>query len=235
MAQTMTDEARGRRALLREIDDALLMLGMLVQMLRGYVPSVVHEAAGLALGAAVVWHVVLHRSWFAALAHGRWGTFRAVDALLALGCAACLAVMVVSGLLMADLTGGFGFGLAGPARAAHLLSVHLGFVLIAAHGGWAVRVSHTAVLVRRPPASRLRQTATWALTAAVCVAGLWAFVDLGYAGYLTGTVGFAPADAAKPLVTYLLEVLLASVPWCCVGFALAAALLPHRGSASGTL
>ncbi|MCH4213519.1 MAG: hypothetical protein PHR15_08115 [Atopobiaceae bacterium] len=234
MAKTMTDGARRRRALLREVDDALLMVGMLAQMLRGYVPPLVHEVMGLVLGAAVAWHVVLHRRWFAALAHGRWGVFRAVDAVLVLGCAASLTVMVVSGLLMADLTGGFGLGLAGPARAAHLLSVHLGFVLMAAHGGWAVRVSHAAVLARRGPVSRRRRAVTWALTAVVCVAGLWAFVDLGYVGYIAGIVGFAPAYAAKPLAAYLLEVLLASVPWCCAGFSLAAALLPRRGSASGT-
>lgn len=224
----MTRDARGRLAHAREVDDVLLVIAILAQMLHGYLPDLLHELLGIVLGTLVVWHVMLHRGWFMVLAREHWDAFRAIDTLLVLGCLACLLVIVVSGLVVGDLVGApMGFGLTALARAVHLTSVHLGFVLMALHGGWVVRVSHAAVLARRGTSPRNRRVATWLVLGIVCAGGVWAFANLGYAGYIAGTVGFALVDATVPAPLHLLEILLASTPFCCAGFALAAVTTPR--------
>lgn len=126
-----------------------MLVLLLFQMTRQFLPGAVHEATGIALGACVAAHVVLNRRWFAALGRGRWTALRVVSTTVNGALLVVFAAMVVSGLAMSGIA--VDLGLAGHTTV--LRGVHALCALVGA--GLAVALGQRRA--RRPSSGRRSQ------------------------------------------------------------------------------
>ncbi|MEE8716400.1 MAG: hypothetical protein SOI26_04650 [Coriobacteriales bacterium] len=131
--------------------DAVMVVLLLLQMGRQLMPSAVHEACGIALGALAVAHVVLNRRWFRGLARGRWDAARALRTVIDAACIAILLAMVASGLGASGLLRDVVPAVGRPSmyRGAHMTFVYLALIVFSLHLG-----THWKVIVARVRSAR---------------------------------------------------------------------------------
>lgn len=200
----------GRARVFRAALDIAMVALLLFQMTRQFLPGAMHEVTGVAFAVLVVAHNVLNRRWYASLLRGPWTLRRAVPAavnavlvLVCLGAVAC-------GLGMSGVA--VGLGVAGHAvvlRSVHMTLVHWLFVLAGVHLGL-----HARQLARRvgrafgAPGSPMRpfvRRAAMLGTAALVAYGAYAFVKLGFFGYLSGRTRFAFIDPSQPVLLFVFD------------------------------
>lgn len=174
--------------------DATLALLAVMQMLRGYLPDVIHQAGGVAFGALLAIHLAQHRKQLKRLGRGR-GPIPPVNLAITLGVAFCAVAMVASGIAMTApasvlrMDSASAAHITSVAREIHLLVVHAGFLLLGAHAGFSIRAKRNV--------SRVPQLVE---TFVVSLFGIHSLADLDFVGYLTGSIPFAFIDATKPTV-----------------------------------
>ncbi len=116
--------------------NVLLVVLLLFQMTRQFLPGAVHEAAGIGFAALLVAHNVAMRRWYAGLLRGRWSVRRALGALVNLALVIVFVGVAACGLGMSGIA--VSLGVASHTmqlRSAHIALTHLGFLLVGVHLG----------------------------------------------------------------------------------------------------
>lgn len=212
--------------------DAAMATVYVTVMATALVQEAPHEYLGITLFVLVVVHVVLNRRWFARLIRGRYNAVRVVQLVAVIGLLACILAQAVSSLVLSKHAFGFLPAIpgAGWARRVHMLCSYWSFVFAFAHAGLQSR----AVTVRLGAERAHGNMTKWAcrtMFAAIACFGIWSFVELGLAAYLTGHVQFAFADYSTPLTLMFTQY--ASIGVLVAGiFYFSARLLRGRGDAS---
>ena len=194
MADERTDtKRRSSKSPSIAIDIALAIIATLL-MMRTQLPAMLHQVAGIAFGVLAAVHMWQHRVWLSALLHGKIkGRYLAS----AIGMAAiliCAAALIVSGLMMSTWATDLGIAAGtGGARGLHLPLSHVLYCLVGAHAGLCMKG------MRRLPRPAL---IAWVVAAAV---GVWSFVALDFAGYITGATAFAFVDPSKLAVLSFIQ------------------------------
>lgn len=175
--------------------DALLAFDLILVMATALIEEAPHEYLGIALVLLAIVHVVLNRRWFVALARGRWTAVRILQTAAIVGLLVCIVCQAVSAVVLSEHALWFLPAIQGAswARSMHMLCSYWAFIFAFAHVGLQFRgmIARMGVL-RRAPAGVL-----WVLRIAwiaVAAFGMWAFVQMGLADYLSARVQFAAAD-----------------------------------------
>ena len=181
-------------------DIALCALAVTL-MLHMHMSDAVHQVLGVAFGVALIWHLVEHRKWFAALRRGRWSALRIVQTCTMAAILICAIGMLASGLAMSTWVVDAGGTGTSAARAWHLPLVHIGFCLLGLHAGLQIR----------PPRLKGNLQKVLAAVFALAIVGfaIWSFIDLLFIPYIAGTVGFAFIDPDK-------SILLGALQYACI-------------------
>ena len=186
MADERTDKKRrSSKTPAIAIDIALAIIATLL-MMRTQLPAMLHQVAGIAFGVLTAVQMWQHRAWLSALLHGKLKGRHLVSAVGMAAILACTAALIASGLLMSTWATDLGIAAGtGGARGLHLPLSHVLYCLVGAHAGLCMKG------MRRLPRPAL---IAWVVAAAV---GVWSFVALDFAGYITGATAFAFVDPSK--------------------------------------
>ena len=169
--------------------DVALAVTATLLMMRAQLPEMLHQVVGIAFGLLTAVHMWQHRVWLGSLSRGRLKGVRLVSAIGMAAILVCAIALIASGLLMSTWATSLGIAAGtGGARALHLPLSHLLYCIIGVHAGLCAKG------VARLPRPAL---VAWAALAAL---GIWSFVALDFAGYITGSTAFAFVDPSKPLV-----------------------------------
>ncbi len=220
---------RGR--MVRRAVDVALALAFSLVMATALVEDFAHEWLGLVLCALVVAHQALNRSWWRALARGRWAARRALSTAVDLGLAAAVLALLVSALVVSVHAFSWLPVIPGAlwARPAHLLGSYWGYLLAGLHVGFHVQPALARAL-RSGGAARVAAGAACVL---VLGAGAWSFAALDVGTYLTYASPFVFVDFDAPLVLRWAQWLAVGALYALAGAA-AWALLGRGGRASGS-
>lgn len=174
----------------------LLVLAWLLLMPYSQIGSRFHEWLGLIAIVGMAYHLYIQRHWFSRLWHGPYPVFRVVQSLLNVGLLACLVGITISALIITKHTiPNHGWGL--PHRLAkmvHLFSAYWGFLLVGLHIGF-----HGPYLLQR--LGVIGRMVRWGVGLATLY-GVYAFIQLDIASYMTGQQHFAFFDLeSSPWVT----------------------------------
>lgn len=189
------------------------------QMLHMHIPDEVHEVMGVLFGAALIVHIVQHRTWFAALGKGKWSAVRVVDAAVIACLLLCACAMLVSGLAMSGWAVDAEVRGSGIARAVHLPLVHIGFCLLALHAGLQMRRVIPGLCTRTTQSIAVKVLLT-AIAVVVAAFAIWSLIDLDFVGYILGTTGFAFIDPSKPIALSALQYLAIFALFAGIGYAI---------------
>ena len=184
----------------RVVVDVLLAVDLIFVMATALVEEAPHEYLGILLIVLAVAHTVLNRRWFTVLNKGRWSALRVLQALVMAALIACAVGQVASAVVLSKHALWFLPAISGAAwaRSVHMICSYWMFVLAFAHAGLQLRslLARTGVLRNAKPAALWVARAIWA---AIAIAGVVSFVQLGFPDYLLARVQFAAADYATPV------------------------------------
>ena len=191
MAESANNISKRRRSQrIRAVLDICLALLATLQMVHQHVPDELHQLGGVLFAVLLVVHVLQHKKYFSLQTRGHRNILRVLGVALMGFILACSVVMVATGLAMSSwVVGSAGAHGTGFARALHLPLVHIAYCAIGIHVGLSVN---------SVPCSRSCSRLCGVGALIVAVLGIWSFIELNYAGYIFGTVGFEFIDPSKP-------------------------------------
>lgn len=218
-ARTASGKNKGRA-----LFNCLIVILLLFQMTRQFLPGMVHEAVGIIFIVLVMVHNATKRRWYAGLAQGRWNLRRVMLAVVDFALVAVFVGIAACGLGMSGIA--VSLGVAGHTmqlRSAHIALTHLGFLLVGVHLGMHARPALSKA--GRALSSRIgpvaARAAGLALGILVLVYGALAFVKLDFAGYISMQTRFAFIDPNQSVALFVLDHLAVLALFALVGLALA--------------
>lgn len=182
--------------------DLAMTAGLLIQMAYLIIGQELHEWIGAGMFMLFIAHNLLNLNWYKNLSHGKYTPFRVLMTVVNLSVLACMAGLMVSGMMMSryvfaflQISGGMSF-----ARSLHMLAAYWGFVLMSLHLGlhWGMAARH------------LPQTHHLLLRVAVLLVsayGVFAFLKHDIASYLFLKIEFAFFDPNQPALLFFMEYL----------------------------
>lgn len=218
--------------LLRRILD-VAMTALSVLLMGGifaFPDDAVHEILGTALIVLWIAHNVLNRAFYKSLPRGTYTARRIAMVCVNGALLACCLLLAVSGIMLSNRVFAFlgiGRGM-GFARAAHLVSSHWYYILMAVHFSLHIGAlaSSVPLFKKLPPGAadprsrRAGKTAVRAAVLLVCIYGVHAFFLRGYWKYLFLTQPFFFFDTERGFALFLADYcslfVLFSAVSCCV-------------------
>ena len=159
----------------RNLVNLMMLILFMLTMSFYFLPKVIHEILGILWLVAVLLHLFLNRSWFAALGRGRWTASRTVSVFVSLSLMTSMVAVMVTGVFISNhlFKGWFGMELA-RSITVHQLHVSLPFllmILMGIHLGLHWKGLWQRILERLPvdPSSGRARIASY-----LCAAGLLA-------------------------------------------------------------
>ena len=191
-SKTQLKTSRARRAkLVRICVDGGMTLALCAIMATPLVHDVAHEWLGIALVALVAVHLFLHRRFIKGLGRGRWSARRVMLTVVDVSLLVCLVIMAASSIVLSGHVFGWMPAIPGAvwARPAHMLCSHWMAAFVGIHVG--IHVPHSC--------AQLKQIATAIALSVLAAFGLWSFCNLGFWGYMSGSVPFFNASFVTPI------------------------------------
>lgn len=191
--------------------DLAMTAGLLTQMAYLIIGQELHEWLGAGMFVLFIAHNLLNLNWYKNLLHGKYTPFRVLMTVVNLSVLACMAGLMVSGMMMSryvfaflQISGGMSF-----ARTLHMLAAYWGFVLMALHLGlhWGMVARH--LLRTRPLFLR-------AAALSIAAYGIFGFIKHDIASYLFLKTEFAFFDPNQPALLFFMEYLAMMVLGVCV-------------------
>ena len=195
----------------KKIVDLLITLGLLFLMGYQFCGDLAHEWAGAGLFLLFLFHHILNRNWYRALAKGKYSPMRVfqtvIDGLLFL---AMLGLMV-SGIILSrhvfaflPISGGLSF-----ARLLHMASSYWGFVLMALHLGfhWNMVINGIRRAVNIRNRSLARTIVLTVLSAGTAAYGLYVFINRDLPSYMFLRTQFVFLDFSESIPQFYLDYL----------------------------
>lgn len=206
-----------------------LFMAALLPLLMAYelAGEAAHEWFGTAMFLALLLHHWVNRSWHKGLLRGRYTPLRAANAMMDVLLAFDLLTMLVSGIMLSRHLFSFlsvrrGLSLA---RTAHLLGSYWGLILMAVHAGLHWEAVWAAICKALPfRISRRLRPVLWAVTAALCLFGTYAFQYHKIGTYLFLRTQFVFFDHSRPLPLFLAEYAAIVILFMTAGYVLSLAL-----------
>ena len=184
-----------------------------------------HEWIGIGMIVLVIVHQILNRRWYSAVFKGKYNPYRimttAVNILLLLS----FAMTALSGMFMSNHAVPFLYGIA-PAslvRTMHLAMSHWSFVLMGLHLGL-----HIPVMTAKMKIEGRTGMILTAVFGCLACAGLFLFLQNGWADYMFFRAEFAFLDYEKAGALVFLENLLMLITWAFTGDRLSRILRKSR-------
>ena len=188
--------------------DAAMFVLFLLLMEQHLIADAAHEWLGITLFILFLIHNAINYKWYAALFKGKYNTNRIVftvtDFLLWITMFGCIASsLIISGTVFSDLNlRGTAFG-----RALHLIATAWAFVLMALHLGlhWAGFVGMAKRVKLNTILGAVFKWIFRIAVLAVCVYGLYVFIDRAFYEELFLLTQFKAYDYEANAFVYLLE------------------------------
>ena len=224
-AHRRATRTRSASAVLKRFVNVAMFAILLVQMLQQYVPSEVHEVAGMAFAVLFLVHMVQQRRWFAGLVRGKWTVLRALQTLVNAACLAYGVALLGSGLYMSPVIDdllGIQSGFA-TARSVHLMATYGGLVACSVHLGMHARAMVGFMRKCFAPQG-LPGAGRWVVRVAVAIVavyGAYSFMRMGLFGFISGAVPYAFFDTDRPVLLSLLDFASICVLFGVAGYAIA--------------
>lgn len=186
----------------KTVIDLAMTAGLLTQMAYLIIGQELHERLGAGMFVLFIAHNMLNWNWYKNLLRGSYPPFRILLTVVNLSVLACMAGLMVSGIMMSryvfaflPISGGMSF-----ARTLHMLAAYWGFVLMSLHLGL-----HWGMVVRRLPKKQnlLLRVAVLLVSAY----GVFAFVKHDIVSYLLLKIEFAFFDPNQPALLFFMEYL----------------------------
>lgn len=209
----------------RALFNCLLVILLLFQMTRQFLPGTVHEAVGITFVVLVMVHNASKRRWYAGLARGRWNLRRIMLTVIDFALVAVFVGIAACGLGMSGIA--VSLGVAGHTmqlRSAHIALTHLGFLLVGLHVGMHAQpaLSRAGRALSGRIGMAAARVAGLALGVFALVYGAIVFVKLDFTGYISMQTRFAFIDPNQSVALFVLDHLAVFVLFALAGLALAA-------------
>ncbi len=209
---------QSKRMLRRALDIGMTLLLPLL-MTYELIGEATHEWIGIIMTSLLIAHHLLNRAWYAHLFKGKYSLFRLVLVILDMVLLVIMSAQAVSGIMMAKHTLEFlpHVGRRSTARVVHMLGAYWGFTLTGVHSGMHMQ----GVLAKLYTGSIWRKRLLRVLTVLIAVYGVYAFIQRGLPGYMSGRTQFAYFDFSEPLAFFLIDYAVMTLTFMLLGGGLA--------------
>ena len=208
-----TEKPTLARKTVQRVVDCAFGLALIGLMFSNSLAPLAHEWLGIAAFALFVVHTVLNRRWWRNLARGRYSSARIIQTALIAGMTLCIALLLVSALVLSQYA--FSWLPAFPgkalARRIHLICSNWLFILAFIHAGTHMRI----------PVKTNTQTGVRLMAIIILIAlAVWQFVTLDMPGHLFYLRQFAFIDANAPAPVTFVRYALVACGALAIGFLL---------------
>lgn len=191
--------------------DVLMTVGLLILMGYHFWGDAAHEWVGAGMFVLFILHHILNWSWWKSLFKGRYSAPRVLQVIVDVLVLCAMLGLMVSGVILSrkvfaflPIQGGTAF-----ARVLHMLSVHWGFVLMAAHLGlhWGMLLGIVQRFGTVQGSSKLRSMLSTLLGGGIALCGAAALVRRGLPAYLFAQAEFVFLDYGESKGLFYLDYL----------------------------
>ena len=203
--------------LIRRLVDAAMYGLMLLLMGQCVLRGAAHEGLGISAGVLFALHCALNGSWYKALFKGKYSALRTVQTVVNLLLILVVLACMVSGILVSQHIFAVGRGRSLEfGRHLHLVATAWAFVLMTVHLGlhWSIFTALGRKLAVNERAKRSLRLISCLLTAALCLYGLYQFIDRRFWEELFHLIDYQKEyDSSQPLIVYWAGTAALSVPF----------------------
>ena len=188
---------------LRHIIDISMIVLLPMLMAYSLIGEAFHEIIGTIMFLLFVMHLILNRRWYAGLFKGRYSAARILQTIINLSLLVFMLFQPISGILMSKHLYTFlpTLPVSAYARTSHMVVAYWGYVLICMHAGL-----HIAGPVKRLYEKNKKVCMTVGLAVVtISIRGIFAFINRGFLGYMTGRVAFAFFDYSEPFLYFFFD------------------------------
>ncbi len=200
---------------LRHIIDISMIILLPVLMAYSLIGEAFHEIIGTIMFLLFITHLIFNRRWYAGLFKGRYSAARIFQTIINLSLLVFMLLQPISGILMSKHLYTFlpSFPISAYARAIHMVVAYWGYVLICMHAGL-----HIAGPVKRLYAKNKKVCMAVGLAVVtISIRGIFAFINRGFLGYMTGRVAFAFFDYSEPLIYFFFDYIAIMILFMLIG------------------
>ncbi len=200
---------------LRHIIDILMIILLPMLMAYSLIGEAFHEIIGTIMFLLFVIHLILNRRWYAGLFKGRYSTARILQTIINLSLLVFMLFQPISGIFMSKHLYTFlpTLPVSAYARAIHMVVAYWEYVLICMHAGL-----HMAGPVKRLYAKNKKVCMVVGLAVVtISIRGIFAFINRGFMGYMTGRVAFAFFDYSEPLIYFFFDYIAIMILFMLIG------------------
>ena len=200
--------------MIRRIVDISMTVCLLFLMAYQVTGEVLHEWIGMCMTVLFIVHQILNRRWYSAVFKGKYNPYRIVTTAVNILLLLSFLMTALSGMAMSAHAVPFMYGMApvSLARKMHLAMSHWAFVLMGLHLGLHIPVMTAKMTIE----GRTGKILTAVFGCLAC-AGLFLFLQNGWADYMFFRAAFAFLDYEKAGALVFLENLLMLLFWAFIG------------------
>ena len=181
--------------------DIVMAALMPVLMAYSLVGEALHEIVGSVIFILFIVHQVLNRKWYGAAFKGKYTPRRIFQTVLNASLLVFMILQPVSGILLSKHLYTFipVLPVTATLRTIHMIVPYWGYVLLSVHAG-----THLLPLfskVKKAPLMRL----LICIGAPISGYGVYAFINRGFPGYMSGSTTFAFFDTSEPPILFFID------------------------------
>ena len=178
------------------IVDILMFILMLLQLLRGYIPTVVHEIVGILLFVLVVIHLILNRNFIKNIFKGKYNLNRLLMTIISVGFFITFFLSMILGILSSqDILISLNIGNY-DTNHFHKVVSFISIIILSLHLG----INYNAMFGK--VTNKFNKNLFNAIQLIIIGCGIYSFIDLKLIKRITGTYGFSKIDG-NPYIIFI--------------------------------